>query len=93
MRTEIWSPVAKMTLAFWGAAFAVLTLRGFLMPDMFWVAIPPRLVTCVLGSIMCLGLAWASRPIRHFKIAAQLAIGLVAAAAASMVFSVIAELV
>ena len=93
MRTELWSPVAKMTYAFWGAVFVILTLRGLFVPDTFWPSLPPRLITCVFGVALCLAFAWASRPIRHLKIAAQLAIGLGIAIVGAFVFSVIAELV
>ena len=94
MRTELWSPVAKMTYAFWVAAFVILTLRGLLIPAAsFWLSVPPRLITCVIGVFLCLGLAWASRPTRRFKLASQLAISMGMALVGAVVFSVVAELV
>lgn len=93
MRTEIWSPVAKMTYAFWVAVFVILTLRGLLVPHSFWLAFPPRLITCAMGVVLCLVLARASEPIGRLKLAGQLAIGLAIALFASIVFSTLAELV
>lgn len=93
MRTEFWSPVAKMTYAFWVAVFGILTLRGLLIPASFWPSMPPRLITCVVGVALCLALAGASRPIRHLKITAQLAFGLGIAMIGAVVFSILAELV
>ncbi len=93
MRTELWSPVAKMTYAFWVAVFVILTFRGLLIPHSFWHTVPPRLITCVMGVFLCLGLAWASRPARRFKLATQLAISMGLAFIGAVVFSVLAELV
>lgn len=92
MRTELWSPVAKMTYAFWLAAFVILTLRGLLIPNSFLPALPPRLFTCMIGLVMCLGLSWISRPMRRFKLVTQLTIGLAVAVPAAFVFSIFAEI-
>lgn len=88
-----WPPVVTMTIALWVAVFVIFTLRSFLVPLNFWNQFPPRVITCVVGALMCLGLAAASRPIRGFRLGTQLAIGIVAGVISAIIYAAIVDFV
>jgi two-component system LytT family sensor kinase len=85
-------PAVTMTLALWFAVFLLLTLRSVVLtPETVSSQFAPRLVTSVLGAVMCGGMAAASWPIRRLGLAWQLAIGLVASVVVAFVYSIFVD--
>lgn len=83
-----------MTIALWCAAFLVLSFRAMLAPGMpQWPQVPPRLVNCIVGALLCGGLSFALRPFNHLSLAAQLAIGFLASIAVGILYGAITALV
>jgi signal transduction histidine kinase len=87
------APAATMTAALWVGVFLLFTLRAAVLnPEVtFWGQFPPRIITCVLGAVMCLALAAASRPMQRLSLAWQLAIGLVASVVVAFIYSIIVD--
>ena len=81
------SPLVWMTIALWVAAFLVLTYRASLMmeaPQL--IQFPPRLVSCVIGALLCWALSFFLRRFTHWSLAAQLTLGFIASIAIGIIY-------
>jgi signal transduction histidine kinase len=95
-----------MTVGLWVAIFLILTLRAWTLqvtmstpypPGVpiytLWQQVPPRLVTCIIGAAFSGALSFALKPFARLRLGYQLAIGVLVAMAAALLFSWVAELV
>jgi len=72
--------VVLFTAGLWALIFVLFTLRSFAMAaDMpVWPQVLPRLITCVGGALICLGMWLGLRPFAHRSLAVQLPLAFVA---------------